>query len=605
MAPSTHRKGSPAPLVSSTSSRKAPSKRQRRAIKELRSSCIHCGRDFAMILLHGDSRDLSLEDHQPVLLTGTKSFSAQYVCNSCCFANGEPTSAGEGVPAVPRNPNYNPYPNPKTLPSDAVVPIQAEGEAPPLQNPAPQPPNKDSPSTLSCISSSLSKARKRNRMDRNEDGPDCEVSCSACSRVLGRGGCRVDYRPSSLSPPPESSKDDSFGRVSNTQRWQLPPSVIAEPVCPSCFEKYAFCTACGAGGQYRIGKWRPKEMFQGGRKCCTLSHVRVQNVGREGTGVERPDRSHPISSPLYFETRCIEDDEDEAIVMEGEDEAARRARFLATLHDLVAEIKQERLDSLLTDVAVPQVMERAKGYGRSYQSIVDFQLKSTTLQECLSAPRKEGVRRYVRTLYYDHALAAAAFSTKGGGGSGGVAEGKKTIVAYAVAIWDVSKGMLLFETMYDRRATRTGRQYECRISSDTLTGLLDHLQRDCDRLNAATSPPLFHPPNHIWLWALRHKHDTVGQALNGSPSRPHGDETATDATDFSLRRLGFRPLNEHIESCGRGSGGVGGRPLLPPIPVDRKAFLDYECHFVSGYEKKVFMVYAADARVIRSTLTNR
>ncbi|KAI8849058.1 hypothetical protein BC829DRAFT_432857 [Chytridium lagenaria] len=192
---------------------------------------------------------------------------------------------------------------------------------------------------------------------------------------------------------------------------------------------------------------------------------------------------------------------------------------------IVNEIKRERLDSLLTDVAVPQVMERAKGYGRSYKSIVDFQMGSKTLQEFLGGRKKR-----------DLGGVKGSEETEDTG-----SEEKKTIVAYVVAHWDMGNRMLLLETMYDRRATRTGET-----------------------------------PLHIWLWALRHRHDSVGQALNGNPSRAVGDETATDATDFSLRRLGFRPLNEHVEMCGRDAKGWELDPSfllsLSPVSLSRSCW---------------------------------
>ncbi|KAJ3128623.1 hypothetical protein HK101_005370, partial [Irineochytrium annulatum] len=37
------------------------------------------------------------------------------------------------------------------------------------------------------------------------------------------------------------------------------------------------CSSCGGGSTLRTGKWRPKQMFEAGRKTCSLSHVRVGN----------------------------------------------------------------------------------------------------------------------------------------------------------------------------------------------------------------------------------------------------------------------------------------------------------------------------------------
>lgn len=43
------------------------------------------------------------------------------------------------------------------------------------------------------------------------------------------------------------------------------------------------CTDCGGGGGPRvgIGKWRLKQVFQPGRKTCSLSHSRLGDRPRE------------------------------------------------------------------------------------------------------------------------------------------------------------------------------------------------------------------------------------------------------------------------------------------------------------------------------------
>ncbi|ORX39265.1 hypothetical protein BD324DRAFT_619074 [Kockovaella imperatae] len=58
---------------------------------------------------------------------------------------------------------------------------------------------------------------------------------------------------------------------------------MLEIVCASCDAKYQRCTDCGGGGGSRIGigKWRMKQVFQPGRKTCSLSHNRVGDRHRE------------------------------------------------------------------------------------------------------------------------------------------------------------------------------------------------------------------------------------------------------------------------------------------------------------------------------------
>ncbi|KAJ3016358.1 hypothetical protein HKX48_004077 [Thoreauomyces humboldtii] len=54
----------------------------------------------------------------------------------------------------------------------------------------------------------------------------------------------------------------------------LQTSLDLEAVCAPCWKKYGFCTECGGGGTYRTGKYRPRELFQPGRRTCSLPHVR-------------------------------------------------------------------------------------------------------------------------------------------------------------------------------------------------------------------------------------------------------------------------------------------------------------------------------------------
>jgi hypothetical protein len=51
--------------------------------------------------------------------------------------------------------------------------------------------------------------------------------------------------------------------------------VKSEFVCTDCGNKYMFCSECGGGGKQRTGKWRPRELFEQGRRTCSLPHIRV------------------------------------------------------------------------------------------------------------------------------------------------------------------------------------------------------------------------------------------------------------------------------------------------------------------------------------------
>lgn len=92
----------------------------------------------------------------------------------------------------------------------------------------------------------------------NEEANARRCFCDVCQRVVARG--QVVGGPD-----------------------RTPLSNMAEIVCTTCDSKYQRCTDCGGGGGPRvgIGKWRLKQVFQPGRKTCSLSHSRLGDRPRE------------------------------------------------------------------------------------------------------------------------------------------------------------------------------------------------------------------------------------------------------------------------------------------------------------------------------------
>ncbi|GAA6063595.1 hypothetical protein JCM10212_000989 [Sporobolomyces blumeae] len=88
--------------------------------------------------------------------------------------------------------------------------------------------------------------------------------------------CRKDVGSGSLRPSQPSMQLD-FG---------------VEVVCVHCAALYRRCSDCGSGGGPRlgIGKWRCRELFDEGRRCCSLSHARM------GSTRDLSYETHSISS---------------------------------------------------------------------------------------------------------------------------------------------------------------------------------------------------------------------------------------------------------------------------------------------------------------------
>ncbi|KAI8849813.1 hypothetical protein BC829DRAFT_469882 [Chytridium lagenaria] len=89
-------------------------------------------------------------------------------------------------------------------------------------------------------------------------GKDMVIFCEGCNRRIGFGGVR-------------SAVDGAA--VNENREWEEPRASV-EPICEGCVRNFDFCTQCGGGGTYRTGKWRPRQLFNGKRKTCSLSHER-------------------------------------------------------------------------------------------------------------------------------------------------------------------------------------------------------------------------------------------------------------------------------------------------------------------------------------------
>ncbi|KAJ3195886.1 hypothetical protein HK101_010718, partial [Irineochytrium annulatum] len=110
----------------------------------------------------------------------------------------------------------------------------------------------------------LAADKKKKRKRKGYQSSSQVLDCSICSNVIGVGGVRV-----LVSGQAGPGDDDAAAGV-----WGDPDFGV-EPFCQRCMTDFKFCTNCGGGGQWRSGKWRPKEMFQKDRRNCSLHHIRV------------------------------------------------------------------------------------------------------------------------------------------------------------------------------------------------------------------------------------------------------------------------------------------------------------------------------------------
>ncbi|KAJ3104517.1 hypothetical protein HDU97_009130 [Phlyctochytrium planicorne] len=101
-----------------------------------------------------------------------------------------------------------------------------------------------------------SAAPSKKRKHKGVIGSNANINCEACSQRIGFGGAKV------LDP---------FGRDDEASE----ALIRMEPICRNCVCNFDYCTQCGGGGTFRTGKWRPRQLFNTGRKTCNLAHERI------------------------------------------------------------------------------------------------------------------------------------------------------------------------------------------------------------------------------------------------------------------------------------------------------------------------------------------
>ncbi|KAL2916985.1 hypothetical protein HK105_203417 [Polyrhizophydium stewartii] len=104
------------------------------------------------------------------------------------------------------------------------------------------------------------------------------IDCEVCKRTLGIGLlARMGISPSMGGGCIRQGGKDGAGSAAFAAA-QGAEDLKPEYVCKPCCQTYMFCSECGGGGKQRTGKWRPKELFERGRRTCSLPHVRVGNA---------------------------------------------------------------------------------------------------------------------------------------------------------------------------------------------------------------------------------------------------------------------------------------------------------------------------------------
>ncbi|KAJ3311526.1 hypothetical protein HDU76_003107 [Blyttiomyces sp. JEL0837] len=210
-------------------------------------------------------------------LRGTpRTFEAYYVVDMKCMAcaEGVNNSATTGIEATS---------------TETVAHESAEGSSSSLAKG-----RKGSEAGLKAGSGSAASMDGGKRRKRVREIPTIE--CEVCKRVTAQGSVKKavavqdgDAMDGATSPSLSTNPAIS-GNVNVT--WTEPDFAV-ELVCKSCSQRYMFCSECGGGGKSRTGKWRPKELFEMGRRTCSLPHIRIGDATVQHRVLETPAELTP------------------------------------------------------------------------------------------------------------------------------------------------------------------------------------------------------------------------------------------------------------------------------------------------------------------------
>jgi hypothetical protein len=310
------------------------------------------------------------------------------------------------------------------------------------------------------------------------------VDCEVCHSTIGNGGIK---------------SADSDLKV--------------EFVCTGCGEKYMFCSECGGGGKQRTGKWRPKELFEQGRRTCSLPHIRVGSAEIHYKVVPVEELTSEILQGIqdvFFDCMlslyCIPN------VMTG--------TYYEKFGTIKREIEQLWLTSVL-DVLINNALDgrkyvtvawihkrhRNKGMGRSNTSrgIVPW-LQKLGLSGIIPPPKNKGDEESEDTNH--------------------------CFVAFSIAEWEPLSKTIFMAQMAPRS-----------VFLKTMEGYHDLIKHCVEFIKKDAKSEILPTPEHIWCWV---KADHA--RLQTIPSRlkfvPKGDylDLHPNLDPSIFERKGYEPL---------------------------------------------------------------
>ncbi|KAI8898233.1 hypothetical protein BC833DRAFT_620491 [Globomyces pollinis-pini] len=288
--------------------------------------------------------------------------------------------------------------------------------------------------------------------------------------------------------------------------------IKVEFVCTNCGIKYMFCSECGGGGKQRTGKWRPKELFEQGRRTCSLPHIRVGTAELHYKVVRAQDLTAEVLQGIqdvFFD--CLLSLYCVPSIMVG-------AKY-NSFNTVKAEIERLWQTSVI-DVLFNNVLE-----GNKYITVAWIHKRHRNKGVGRSNPGKE-MTPWLQRLGLQGIIPPPKFSAD-------TDEKHHCFVAFSIAEWDQRLKTIFLAQMAPRSVfLKTMEGY-----MDLIRNCIEAIQNDA---HAAGVPS----PVHIWCWA-----NADHSRLQSIPSRlkfiPKADYLSLypALNPAALERYDYSPLN--------------------------------------------------------------
>lgn len=244
-----------------------------------------------------------------------------------------------------------------------------------------------------------------------------------------------------------------------------------EYVCTDCGDKYMFCSECGGGGKQRTGKWRPKELFEQGRRTCSLPHIRVGNAEVHYKVIRVEDLTADVLQGIqdvFFD--CL-------LSLYCVPSIMTNHRY-GTFDVVKREIERLWLTSVL-DVLTNNVL-----HGKKYVTVAWIHKRHRNKGVGRTNPSKE------LTPWLQRLGLSGIISPPRNAGKPDSEEKHHCFVAFSIAEWDVINKSIFLAQMAPRS-----------VFLKTMDGYHDLIRNCIEKIKADAQATLAAKPAHIWCWA--------------------------------------------------------------------------------------------------------